>query len=222
MKRVVRKQLKEDEFVSTMTKVINFIKIRTRLILFVSAGLVFLILFYLGVRFIQAQHLRKESELLSQLLSLKAELKTNPEKLADLGKLAGGGKFGRVAFVIEATYWVEKGEFERADEALAKFPEQPKDFLYFQAQDLLGQIQVFRKNYDQAIAIFERIEKEKPEKYGLDVILYHKAEALEARGNRGAALSVYKSLQEKFPQSYYGFDASERARRLESNVQPSL
>jgi len=221
MKRVVRKQLKEDEFVSTMTKVIRFIKRKTRLIFFVSASLAFLILLYFGIRFVQAQHLRKESELLSQLLSLKAELKTNPEKLSDLGKLAGGGKFSRLAYVIEATHWVEKGEFERAEAALARFSARPKDFLYFQAQDLLGQVQVFQKNYDKAIAIFERLEKEKPDEYGLDVILYHKAEALEAKGDREAALAVYKSLQEKFPQSYYGFDASERARRLELAT-PSL
>ncbi len=222
MKKAIKKQLKEDEFVSSMTKFINFLKKRTREIIILSAGLVIVVLLYIGLRFIQAENMKKESETLSQLLTLKAELKTNPEKLADLAKLAGKGKFSRLGYIIEATYWVEKGELEKAEEVLVKFSPQPKDFLYFQAQVLLGQVHFYRKNYDRAIAIFEKIEEEKPEDYGLEVILYHKAEALEAKGEREAALAVYKSIQEKFPQSYYGFDASERARKLESSAPPSL
>lgn len=222
MKKVVRKHLKEDEFVSTMTKVINFVKKRTQEIVIVAAGLVFLVLLYFGLRFIQAQNLRKENVRLSQLIALKAELKTNPEKLAELNKLAGRGRFSRLAYLVEACYWVERGEFGKAEEALTRFSPQPRDFFYFQAQDLLGQVQVFQKEYDQALATFERLEKEGPEVYGLDVILYHKAEALEAKGDREAALVVYKSIQEKFPQSYYGYDAGQRARKLESAAEPSL
>ncbi|MGQ9673757.1 MAG: tetratricopeptide repeat protein [Candidatus Aminicenantales bacterium] len=218
MKKVVKKQLKENEFVSTMTKVLHFIKRRSREILIISASLAFGVLLFFGVRFIQAQNIKKDNERLSQILALKSELRANPEKLAQLTKLAGQGKLTRLAFIIEASSWVEKGEVEKAEEVLARFPLQPRDFLYYQGQDLLGQIMLFQKKFDQAIAIFEKVEKEKPKDYGLDVVLFHKAEALEAKGDRDAALAVYKSIQEKFPQSYYGFDAGERARKLEAGV----
>ncbi len=222
MKKVVKKQLKEDEFVSTMTIIFEFVKKRTREIIIIAAAGVFFVLLYAGLRFLQAQNVKKESELVSQMLDLRTELGQNPEKLAELKKLAGRGKFARLAFILEATYWLEQGELEKAKEALAPLPPEPRDFIYYQAQDLLGQVNLFQKNYDQAVAIYEKLEKAKPEDYGLDVILYHKAEALEGKGDRQAALALYKSIQEKYPQSYYSFDASDRAKKIESATTPSL
>jgi len=222
MKKVIKKQLKEDELVSTMTKVVNFVKGRTREIMLVAIGLAFLFLLYLGLRFIQAQNADKETRLVSDLLELRTEFKTNPEKIEELRRLAGRGKFSRLAYILEATYWVEQGELAKAEEALVRIAPKPRDFIYYQAQDLLGQVHFFKKDYDQAIAVFQKIEEENPREYGLDVILYHKAEALEAKGDKEAALAVYKAIREKFPQSYYGFDAIERARKIESAVQPSL
>jgi tetratricopeptide (TPR) repeat protein len=222
MKKVVKKQLKEDEFVSTMTKVFEFAKRRRREIIIVAAAGVFFILLYAGLRFLQAQNTKKEGELLSRMLELRTELGQDPAKLAELKQMAGRGKFARFAFVIEATYWMEKGELDKAKEALATLPPEPRDFIYYQAQDLLGQINLLEKNYDQAVAIYQKLEEAKPKEYGLDVILFHKAEALEGKGDRQAALALYKDIQEKYPQSYYGFDASERVKKIESATPPSL
>ncbi len=222
MKKVVKKQLKEDEFVSTMTRVIEFVKRRTREIIVIAAACVFFILLYAGLRFLQAQNVKKESELLSRMLELRSELGQNPEKLTELKEMAGRGKFARVAFVLEATYWMEKGELEKAKEALAALKPEPRDFIYYQAQDLLGQVNHLQKNHDLAVAIYEKLEAEKPKEYGLDVILFHKAEAMEGKGDRKAALALYKDIQEKYPQSTYGFDAAERARKIESAASPSL
>jgi TolA-binding protein len=72
------------------------------------------------------------------------------------------------------------------------------------------------KNYDQAIALYAKLEKEKPEDYAFEVILFHKAEALEGKGDKAEALAVYKKLQQDYPQSYYGYDASDRVRKLEA------
>lgn len=216
MKKVIKKQLKGDEFVSTLTKIFQFIKNRTKEITIVAVAIVFFILLYLGLRFIQAQNLKKESQLLSQLLELRSELATNPENVVKLEQMAGSGKFSRLAYVLMATYWVEKGDLEKAKATLGKIQTEPRDFLYYQAGDLLAQVNSMEKNYDQAIAIYKKIEEEKPKDYALDVILYHKAEALEGKGEKHEALTVYKKVQEEFPQSYYGFDAAEKVRKLEA------
>jgi tetratricopeptide (TPR) repeat protein len=92
-----------------------------------------------------------------------------------------------------------------------------QDFIYYQAQDLLAQINARQKDYDGAIAIYTKIEEAKPEDYCLDVVLFHKAEALEAKGSQPEALAVYKKIQEQFPQSYYGYDAAERVRKIETS-----
>ena len=216
MKKVVKKQLKEDEFVSTLTKIFEFLKKRTKEIVILAVVVVFLFLLSLGLRFIQAQGLKKESQLLSHMLELRSGLATKPENLAKLEQLAGPGKYSRLAFVFTATHWVEKGDLEKAKASLGKIPAEPRDFVYYQAEDLLAQVNFLQKNYDQAIAIYKKIEEEKPKDYALDVVLFHRAEALEGKGEKQEALKVYKKVQQDFPQSYYGLDASEKARKLES------
>ncbi len=216
MKKVVKKQLKEDEFVSTLTKILRFIEKRTKELIIVAAAIVFFVLLFLGLRLIQAQNVKKQSQLLSQLLELRTELGTKPENVAKLDELAGKGKFSRLAYVFIATHWVEQGDLEKAKASLAKVQPEPKDFIYYQAEDLLAQVNSLEKNYDQAIAIYKRIEDAKAKAYPLDVVLFHKAEALEGKGEKMEALAVYKKVQQDYPQSYYGVDAAEKARKLEA------
>jgi len=216
MKRVVKKQLKEDEFVSTMNKIWRFIQARTKEIIIGVAVVVFIGLLYVGVRFIRAQQIRKESRIISQMLELRSTANAEPENLAVLEKLAGSGKFARLGHVLTATYWVEQGDLEKAKESLGKIKTSPQDFIYFQARDLLAQVSSMQKDYDQAIAIYTKIEEAKPKDYCLDAVLFHKAEALEAKGSKPEAVALYKKIQEQFPQSYYGYDAGERARKIEA------
>jgi predicted negative regulator of RcsB-dependent stress response len=216
MKKVVKKQLKGDEFVSTMNNIWSFLQARAKEILIGVAVLVFIGFLYAGVRFIRAQQIRKESRFISQLLELRSTSGAKPENLAALEKISGSGKYARLGYVLTATYWVEKGDLERAKESLGKIKPSPQDFIYFQARDLLAQVSAMQKDYDQAIGIYTKIEEAKPKDYCLDAVLFHKAEALEAKGSKPEALAVYKKIQEQFPQSYYGYDAAERARKIEA------
>jgi predicted negative regulator of RcsB-dependent stress response len=216
MKKVVKKQLKEDEFVSTMTKLWRFLQARTKEIVIGVAVVVCIGLLYSGIRFIRAQQVRKESRLITQLFELRSTSNAKPENLAALEKMAGSGKYARLGYVLTATYWVEKGDLEKAKESLGKIKPSPQDFIYFQARDLLAQVSAMQKDYDQAIALYTKIEEAKPKDYCLDAVLFHKAEALEAKGSKPEALAVYKKIQEQFPQSYYGYDAAERARKIEA------
>jgi predicted negative regulator of RcsB-dependent stress response len=215
MKKIVKKQLKEDEFVSTMTKIMHFFQKRTKEIIIGVAAIVFVGLVYTGVHLIRAQQIQKESRLITQLLELRSTAASKPENLAALEKMGGDGKYARLGHVLTATYWVEQGNLTKAKESLGKIKSSPQDFIYFQAQDLLGQVETMEKDYDGAIAIYAKIEELKPKDYCLDAALFHKAEALEAKGSKTEALAAYKKLQEEFPQSYYGYDAGERARKIE-------
>jgi predicted negative regulator of RcsB-dependent stress response len=171
---------------------------------------------YGGVRFVGQQAARKESRVLGELLRLRSELSAKPENLAQLEKLAGSKKYSRLAYILMATHWVEKGELAKAQESLAKIGSSPRDFIYYQAQDLAGRVFALQKEYDKALAVFQKIEEDEPGDYCLEPVLFHKAETLEKKGDRSAALAVYKKIQEQFPQSYLGYDAAERARKLEA------
>lgn len=216
MKKIVKKQLKEDEFVTTLNKLIVFAKKRTREILIGVAAIVFAFFLYSGLRFLQAQSLKKESRILGEAIQLRSELNTDPAKVARLEELAGSGKFSRLASVLLATHWVEKGDLEKALASLEKVGDEPKDFVFYQARDLEAQVFVLQKKYDQALSIYTAIEEEKPKGYPLDAILFHKAQVLEEKGDRAEALDVYKKLQTDFPQSFYGYEASLKVTRLGS------
>ncbi len=111
---------------------------------------------------------------------------------------------------------MENGESDRAQGYLEKMPEDRKDTVYYQAQDLLAQIHFKRKNYDKAIEIYKEIEEEDPKDHSMDVILFHRAEVHEEKGEFEQALALYKKVQEEFSQTFYGFDAAKKVRKLET------
>ena len=216
MKRIKRKQLKEDEFVSTINKIVRFIKSRIRELIALCVLILFGVIIFLGVRFIKSQSRVKDNRILTQILHLRSELDENPESLTKLEELAGGGKFSHLANLVLATHWVEKEDYDKAQAYLGNIPERPKDIFYYQAQDLLAQIHIKRNDYDKAVEIYKRMERENPEMYSLDVILFHQAEALEKKGQLEEALALYRRVQDEFSQTYYGFDAAQKVKKIEA------
>ncbi|MFB0564942.1 MAG: tetratricopeptide repeat protein [Candidatus Aminicenantaceae bacterium] len=215
MKRIKRKQLKEDEFVTTINKIIRFIKKRTKELIALVVIVLIGILIFAGVRFVKSRINKREARTLSQIIKLNSELNDNPDSVEKLEELAGGGKFSALANVYLATYWIENGDFDRAISLLEKVEKGKKDIFYFQAKDLLAKIYMRKKNYDKAIEIYKRIEEDNPSVYSLDVILFNLAEAYEKKGDVEGALALYKRIKEQFPMTSYGYDASQKVLRLE-------
>jgi predicted negative regulator of RcsB-dependent stress response len=216
MKKEIKKQIKEDEFVSTVTHVVRFFETHHKTMAVAGAGVLAIVVLFFGLRYLRAQSLQKESRVVSELLSLRAEADKDPQKLADLERTAGDGKFERFGYILLGTYWMDNGDLDKAEAALRKIKAVPRDLTYAQAQDLLGQIAVLRKDYDGAVKIYDALEKTGVRAYAPDAILFHKAEALEKKGDRAGALAVYKKLQETYSQTYFGYDASFKVRKLEA------
>lgn len=216
MKRVERHQLKEDEFVSGMTKFLDLVKTWERELLIALGVIVLLVLVFLGASFLKGRGARAESRVAGEIMTLRAELDKKPENLARLEKLAGAGKYARLAHVALATHWLEKGDLDKAEKSASAVTLSRRDFVAAQAQDLLAQVLVRKKDFAGALEIYARLEKERPSDYPLDAILFHRAEALELKGDAPGALAVYKNLQEEYTQTYYGYEASLKVGRLES------
>lgn len=215
MKRVERKQLKEDEFVSGVGKFFDLFK-KWQKEIFIAAGvLALLVLAFFGLTELKHRGLRKESRVVSEIFALRADLDTKPENLAKLEALAGDGRFARVAYLELATYWMEKGDLEKAEKQAGEIKSAPKDVLYYEAQELLAQISLGKKDYAKALDIYKKIEEEKPKSYPIDVILFHKGEALQLKGDIKEATAVFKLLQEKYSQTFYGYEASLKVAKLE-------
>ncbi len=216
MKRKKRKQLKEDEFVSIVNKIIHYVRDHTKEIMTLCVMILVLALVFIGGKYISRQSQKKESQKLAQILDLQSDLNNKPENLAKLEEMAGKGKFTRLGYIYLSSYWIENGDLEKAQTYLEMIPNKPKDIVFYQAQDLLGQIYFKRKDYDKAIEIYRAIEEDDPESYSLDVVLFHRAEVHEEKGESDEALALYRKIQQEFSQTYYGFDASQKVSQLES------
>lgn len=214
MKRIKRKQLKEDEFVSMIAKIINFLKKQSKKLAAAGVALLFILCAFFIIQAVKTQNAKKESALLAQILQARDNLNSDPAKVSELEKLAGNTKFSRLAHVELGTYWFEKGELDKAQAALEHLSSSRKDFIYFQAQDLLARIHIQKKDYDKAIAIYTQIEKDSPKDYSLEAVLFHKAQALEEKGDFAKALALYSKIQEEYSQTYYGMDAAQKVRKL--------
>lgn len=216
MKRKIKKQLKEDELVTGFQKFLEFGKTWRKEVIIFAVVVAVLAALYGSFQLIRAQQTKKESRRVGEILALRADLAKNPQNVAKLEQLGGTEKAARLAFIGLATYWIEQGNLDKALASLAKIKDIPKDFFYYQAQDLTAQVEVLKGRYDQAIQILKKIEEAKPKDYLLDVVLYHHAEALEKKGQPKEARDLYKKVQDEYAQTYFGYDASAKVKKLES------
>lgn len=216
MKGKERHHLKENEFVHGIHGVFEFArKWRRELImgglLIIALGIVFA-----GFQIVRAQQAKGQSQKLGEIQTLRDGLPKAPENVAKLEALAGKGKYGRVASISLASYWLEQGQFDKAQTALAAVQDTPKDFYYYQARDLAAQLAVLKGDLDGALAILAKIVEEKPKDYVLDAVLFRQADVLEKKGNTAEALALYKQIEKDYAQSYFGYDASQKVRKLEA------
>lgn len=216
MKKEFKKRLKADEFISLVNNTVNYAKTHIKLVSAAAGGILVIVLIFLGVKYVQAQNLKKESLLLSQIINLTAELQTNPEKLPELEALGGKGKFARMAFLNAATFSYEQGDMEKAFATLEKIPAGRKDIIFYQGLNLKVQIYMFQKNYAEAIKILQQIEQDEPAEYAVDSVLFSLGEAFREKGDTAQALAYFTRLQEEFPQTYYGYEAGQEVAKLEA------
>ena len=216
MKRETKKKLKEDEFVHGFSWLFDFVKDWKKEIMIAAAVILGLAVLWTGVRIFGGIQNRKDSAVLGEILALRADLDKNPQNLSKLEALAGKGKFARVAGAQLAAYWVGQGALDKAEKALAGASSGPKDFFFYQAQDVTAQVAALRGDYDRALKLLQAIEDAKPKDFNLDAVLYHRAEILEKKGDAAGALAVYKKLQTDYTQSYYGYEAGQKTRKLEA------
>jgi predicted negative regulator of RcsB-dependent stress response len=215
MRKKIRRRLKTDEFATLMNQVFDFFKKNQREFMIAGAAVVFIALIFLGVKYIQAVNQRNESQLLGRILTLEEEIKDNPEKLAELESLAGSGKFERLAAVKAASEYFSRGQADKALSLLRGLSFARKDLIAYQARDLIGQIYYYQKDYDRALEIFDTIEREDPDVYPMDIVLYRKAQILTARNDIQPAIDIYQKLQADYPGSYFGYEAQQEIQKLE-------
>jgi tetratricopeptide (TPR) repeat protein len=215
MKRTERHHLKEDEMAHGVHWLVAFYQQYTREISIV-AGAVVLAVVVFGALLLVRSHARSvQSRAVGEVTALASQLEAKPGLAAELDKLAAKGRGSRLASLELARYYAEQSDWAKADSYLARISG-PQDLLYYQSQDLRGQVAAGRKDFDAAIVLYKKVIDAKPKVYPLDAALYHMAQAQELKGDTAAAVETYKKLQTEYPQSYYGYEASLKASKLEA------
>jgi len=214
MKRAERHHLKEDEMAHGLSWLVEFIKKYRREIMIVAGALAFVAVVIGALAMVRAYGRSVQSRAIGEVADLAAAAVENPEKLADLEKLAAMGRTARLANLELARYWAERGDWAKAGSYAERIADGRKDLLHYQTEDLKAQIALGRKDFDAAISIYKKAVDEKPEAYPVDALLFRLAESHELKGETAAALEIYKKLQEEYTQSYFGYEASLKAGRL--------
>jgi predicted negative regulator of RcsB-dependent stress response len=192
----------------------DLVKKYRREITLVAVGLVAVAVIFVALTLLRSHNRGLASRAIGQVTDLSAEVAQKPEKLPELEKLAAKGRTARLATLELAKYWSEKGDWAKAGSYLAGMADGRKDLIHYQSEDLKAQIALGQKDYDKAIAIYRKVVEEKPDVYPLDAARFNLADSTERKGDTAAALDLYKKLQEEFPQSYYGYEASLKVSKL--------
>jgi len=217
MKRTERKQLKEDELATGLSRFFLWVKKHGKQLEIGGIAVVVVAAIIIGLRLYSGYRKSQEVNYLNQVLTLRAELDQKPENLAELEKLAGSSRYGRIASLSLAAYYVEKNNFSQAEKILERVKDKGSDLIHYQILDLYGQVLSRQNKLDEAIAVYRQVEKEKPESYPLDLILFHLAEVYEKKGDRQQALTVYQELQAGYQNTYYGYQAAMKVMKLQAS-----
>ncbi len=214
MKRTERHHLKEDEMRTGLNWFIHFYESWQKEILIAAGVVVFAALVFVALLLVKLHAQGVQSQAIGEVVNLSQELQTKPENLAKLEALSGRGAGARLACLELAAYWAGMGDNAKAASYLDRIPDVPKDLVYYQAEDLRAQTLLKKREFDKAIAIYRKIQDEKPKSYPIDAVLFHLAEAQEMGGHKKEALELYTKLQSEYSQTYYGYEASMKASRL--------
>jgi len=214
MKRTERHHLQEDQMAHGLSWLIDYAKKWKREVTIVAGALAFAALVFVALVLIRAHNRNVHSGIIGQVGDVAAEAALKPEKLVELEKLAGEKRTARLANLELAKYWAERSDWAKAESTLGRMTGAPKDLLYYQTEDIKARVALGKKDFDKAIAIYQKISDEKPKVYPLDAVLFHLAESRELKGEMKEALAIYKKLQEEYSQSYYGYEASLKVGRL--------
>jgi len=214
MKRTERHHLKENEMQEGFSWFVDFYEDYKREILVGGIVLACAVVVFAALFLIRSHTQGIRNRAVGEVVSLAQDLEAKPGNLGRLETLASGGPAARLACLELAGYWAGKGDAAKADSYLGRIPAAPKDDLYYQAEDLKAQLLVKKKEYDKAIAVYQKMREEKPTSYPLDAVLFHLAEAYELKGQTKEALDLYTTLQSEYTQTYFGYEASMKAARL--------
>ena len=168
MKRRFRHKLKEDELVTTVNKIFHFIQERTKKVMALVLGILFIVLIFAGMKFIKAGD-RKFSRLAYVFLATywmengdSDKARSFVEKIPETPK----DFFYYKARDLLAQIHFKRKEYDKSLEIYKKIEEEnPKDYSIDVILFHRAEINEEKGDVEQALALYKKVQDEFPQTY---------------------------------------------------------
>ena len=207
MKRTERHHLKADGFVAGLNRLFLFAREWKKEMLTALGVVLILAAAYALLIVVQAQQAKRQSRILGDIIRVTEAEALDEAALEKLKELSGRGRYARVGYLHLAGYWLERGDLDQAESYAARISGSRRDLVSAQARVLQARIHVLRGEFDQALEIFRKLEREKPRGFPLDAVLFEYAETLEKTGEKSLADDLYRRISEEYGQTFFGYEA---------------
>lgn len=231
-RRITRKQMKKDEFVSTVSKITVYVEEHWKAFTYGAGALAAVIL----IVFLSVVYMQHREEKLKQTLnrgieyfhapiageseqttaSILPSFKTEKERCEEALKIfkeiltdAPRSKVAPLALYYSGLSHFHLEMYKEAATDLEKFLEQAEGTLLRDvARSSLAQAYFKEKNYESSAKIWSELAEDQTALYPRADALLHLAEVKVAQGSREEALEIYKKIIDEFPGTVAAMEAS--------------
>ena len=236
-RRLTRKEMKQDEFVSTVGKLTQWLEEKLHYVLWGAAGLVVLILAGFGLWSWQsAQEMRGQAALAALVETYGADAGSDAAGLPGAPTFATDQDKYRAVLVqaeqvMEEHGSTEAGEVGRfyrglahfelgsSDDARADFEEfqrrNPGHFLAPQARRKLAEVEERDGNLEAACNHYQALTESPARALPEEQSLIDLGRCLARKGDRTASSATYQRILDEFPDSIYATEARDSLSKLE-------
>jgi predicted negative regulator of RcsB-dependent stress response len=222
-RRITRKMLKEDEFVSTMDRVMQWMSEFWRPVVFAFCGLVVVILLWWVAGAWSGSRAEKASLALNQAVTLlgsdqegeASDPAAAESQLREVIERFGGTAQGDIARLYVARIELDRGDVDSAREHLLRLVERSSDTALGQLAMLdLIHLKIASGQSAEAASELQAMVAGTDQRLPRDAALYELALLLEREERAEEARTHLQQLVDEFPESPYRFAAQQRLGEL--------
>lgn len=216
MKHKEKEHLKEDPFVRIVEKIIDFLRRFRREILLSLAFLLLAVLIIIGILFINSAGVSKENRLLADAQRIKNEAGISlDEKITRLNRIEAKRGISSVTHLYIAVLYFQKGDFQKAGDALDKSPDSKLRIINDEKALLQAEILNARGNYKEALDRLNILAGDSKTELSKDYILFKTAQIQFLNDRKEEALQNFRKLSNEFPSSQFQSEAREYISRIQ-------
>jgi predicted negative regulator of RcsB-dependent stress response len=208
MKKSERDHLKEDPFQLFIHSAVEILGKYKKEIFIGLAAIAAVIIIVAAGMFIHSSSVASENRLYSEALNIKNDAKMSlDEKIEKLGAMDTKSGISAAVKLFLASLYFEKGEFDKAAEALEGFSRSSIPMINAQKKLLDANILISSDKYQEALELLNQLISDPEAGIAKDYILLKMARVQVKTGQVETAINNLNKLIEEHPQSNYSYEA---------------